>query len=384
MGGGDCMKERKYRNNIGEIVNNLRIINQIVITRNDARKEKGCTVECLECGSIYDVLETSLIKKCGCRVCKGNRYIVKGINDVATTHPHLVKYFATVEDAYKHSHGSEKHVLTRCPECGNERTMKILNLTHFSFSCPSCSDGVSYPNKLMFNVLTQLNIDFVTEYSPEWVGTKRYDFYIPSEHLIIEMDGGWHEEDNKMSGQTKEESKTIDDWKDKQAELHGIDVVRIKADKSDLEYIKENIFKSKLTLMCNLTTVDWLKCHEFALSSRVKEACALWNSGVNRTIDIASKMKMEYSTIRDYLNRGAMIDWCDYNLDIVNEKRKSILSQTKKKKVLILETGNIFGSVVETSNNSLEILGVFIDKSSISRVCRGERLHAKGFHFKYV
>ena len=43
-------------------------------------------------------------------------------------------------------------------------------------------------------------------------------------NLIIEMDGGWHLNDNTISGQTAEESKTIDNYKDEQARLHGSDL----------------------------------------------------------------------------------------------------------------------------------------------------------------
>ena len=125
-------------------------------------------------------------------------------------------------------------------------------------TCKCCGDGVKFPNKFAFNLLEQLGLDFVTEYSPKWIGRKSYDFYIPSLNLILEMDGGFHNKDNKMSGQTKEESREIDDYKDKLAKEHGIEVVRIDCDYYILTeratYIKQNILNSKLSTLFDLNT----------------------------------------------------------------------------------------------------------------------------------
>src|SRR5574344_202584 len=43
--------------------------------------------------------------------------------------------------------------------------------------------------------------------------------------------------------------------------------------KSELEYIKNNIFESKLNEIFDLSKIKWDECEEFALSNRVKEAC---------------------------------------------------------------------------------------------------------------
>ena len=126
----------------------------------------------------------------GCSCCNG-AIVVPGINDIATTDPWMIKYLVDPEDAYKYTRSSAKKVKVKCPYCGRVKDKSItLNKLHRnqSVSC-SCNDGISYPNKLMFNLLEQLEVEFETEYSPDWIGNRKYDFYIPSMKLIIEMDG---------------------------------------------------------------------------------------------------------------------------------------------------------------------------------------------------
>ena len=63
---------------------------------------------------------------------------------------------------------------------------------------------------------------------------------------------------------------------------------------------------------------------------------------------------------------------------IFSEKTKNRISEAKYKKVLCIETGEIFPSVKEASRQ----LG--ISNSSISMCCRGKRKSAGGYHWKYL
>ena len=235
-------------------------------------------------------------------------------NSISTTHFYLIKYFKNKRDADKYSAYSSKRVSMKCPDCGHEKCMLIRTLVTQKFSCPKCGDRISYPNKFMFNILEQLNINFISEYSPKWIKRKRYDFYfeLNNKKYIIEMDGGWHTKDNKFNGQTKEESKDIDDYKNKMAEEHNIEVVRINCCKSELEYIKCNIIKSKLNELFDLSKIDWNKCHEFICGNLIKKICNLWNSGIINPSIIAKELKLSPNTIRTHLKRGNKLGWCNY------------------------------------------------------------------------
>lgn len=330
----------EYHYNVGDIVNGCEILEQ---TRKIKSKGKTCrsyTTKCLKCGTVTEQkLESTFDKGCSCAVC-ASRLIVKGINDITTTHPDYVKYFVHIEDAENNSYASNKKRLMKCPDCGNEQMCTPNYLTNSGFPCKKCGDGVSYPNKLMFNVLTQLGVEFEPEYQPKWVDKSRYDFYIPSKNLIVEMDGMLHYQDNNMSNLTQEETEYLDKRKEDEALTRGINTIRIDSRKSDVKYISENIKSSGLLKIINdnNSDLDWIECHRFACSSRVKEACDLWNGGIRSTYEIGKIMKLDPSTICIYLKKGKHCGMCDYDAKqaMIDAGKKACANRvyTKKEKGL--------------------------------------------------
>lgn len=143
--------------------------------------------------------ESNLLKGIGCGCCHG-RITIKGINDITTTNPEMVKYFVNIEDAHTHTYSSNQKVLMKCPDCGAEKEMIISNLFKRGFVCAKCSDGVPFTEKLMFNVLQQLlNRNFIYQYSKtntKWCEKYSYDFYFKynNEEYIIETHGMQHYE----------------------------------------------------------------------------------------------------------------------------------------------------------------------------------------------
>lgn len=87
-------------------------------------------------------------RKTGCNCCI-NHIIVKGINDIATTHPHLVKYFKNTGDTYINSYGNNNKVWFICADCGCEKEMIINDFVRKGLSCNKCGDGQSYQTKLL-------------------------------------------------------------------------------------------------------------------------------------------------------------------------------------------------------------------------------------------
>lgn len=308
-------KEDIIKTKTGEI----KILEQIKIGKS---KVRGYRYECLIDGNIDTIDEDGLCNRNqGCNVCS-NHKVVKGINDIATTHPHLTQYFKNIEDTYKYSFGSGKKLWLKCPNCGFEKYMEISNLSTYEyFSCPKCGDEIPMPQKTMFNVLEQLQINFETEKIFDWCKyffknkyrQGRYDFYfeLNNKKYIIETDGDWHNKDNKRSGQTAEESKFIDDEKDRLAQEYNIEVIRIDCELSDFEYIKQNILQSKLSKMYNLDNIDWIKVLNFVKSSRIIEACNYYNKSLS-FIETQNKMKITYPTLIKYLKIGKKLNLCEY------------------------------------------------------------------------
>ena len=89
--------------------------------------------------------------------------VIQGENDLYTTHPEYVKYFVNEEDSKRTSYGSNKKFLMKCPECGYEKLQTVNRLISQGFACQCCSDGISYGEKFILNLLIKLNIQFITQ-----------------------------------------------------------------------------------------------------------------------------------------------------------------------------------------------------------------------------
>lgn len=326
-----------------------------------------------------------------CNVCT-NQKVLKGINDIATTDPNSIELFKNIEDCYTHCRGSTDKVIMVCPNCGNEKLRQIdLYFRYKSLACV-CDDKISYGEKMIFSMLTQLNIDF--EYHKRdfvWLKPfkKEYDFYIPSLNCVIEAHGKQHYKESARGRSLKEEIEN-DELKERLAKENEIQhYIIIDCRQSDLDFIKSSIIAHKeLNNIVDIKSINWIKCYEFSSSTRVKEACELWNNGIHSTVEIAKIMKLSKSTIQKYLNRGVDLNWCDYNAQNVKIENgnTNIIKATEKtkKKVLCTNINYEFESVSDASRNSLQILGINISRKNISYICNGKIDNYKGFKFKFI
>lgn len=304
------------------------------------------------------------------------------------------------EDAKKYASQSNKKIEVICPNCGIRKMKKICKIyREKSINC-ICGDGFSYPEKFMTNMLTQLDVKFETQYSPEYLippKGKRYrkfsDFYIPSLNLIIETDGALGHKGGKThtkSKKTLEELIEIDKWKDEQYKLHGIETIRINCFESDMEYIKNNILNSKLNELFDLSKIDWVQADLYAIKSNiVKEVCEYWNQKEEweTTTNISKTFNCSNMTIIRYLKQGEGTGWCNYDPKEEMRKVGSNNGKLKAKLIEVFKDGQSFGvfeSALKLSENSLSIFNVKFSRSSISKVCNGEQSTHKGYVFKYI
>ena len=303
---------------------------------------------CTKCNYVWDAYTSSLLSEIGCPICSGKTNLIFiGVNDMWTTAPEIAKLLANPDDGYKYTRCSSKKVDWKCPNCGNIiKNRMIGNIFNGGLSCPKCSDGVSYPNKFMFSLLEQLHLNFITEYSPDWIKPMRYDFYIEinNKEYIIEMDGEWHSSNNNLSGITKIESQKVDSYKNILANNHNIEVVRINAIKSEEQYIKTSILNSNLQSILNLNIVDWDKCNCDALNSYVKIACDLWNFGY-KIVDISKLMNRNRRAITSWLNKGAKCNLCYYNGKEEMVKNIDNLKLSSSKKVICITLDTVYDSI---------------------------------------
>lgn len=242
---------------------------------------------------------------------------------IFNTHPYLVHFFVNKEDAYKYSYGSFKKALVKCPECGYEKDITIAHLVKHGFGCNRCGDGISFPEKVLFNVLEQLNIHFKSQLAKttfKWCDKYRYDFYINKINGICEVHGIQHYEETskKSKWNTLKYIQENDNNKKLLAMNNGIsNYIIINCSHSNIEWIKNNIMGSELPELLNFKEedIDWVECNKFACNSLVRVVCDLWNSGIKDINKIIDKLefKLSDSTVRRYLKKGMELNWCNYN-----------------------------------------------------------------------
>lgn len=379
----------KYDYNIGDIIKdqkrNLTVSNQIRINIS-SKNLKGYELKCNVCGYISILTENSVnVKKTGCACCSGQK-IVKGINDFNTKHPELARYLENYEDGYIITTNSKTKIKLKCPNCGAINNINCGNYVKTGkFNCPKCDDGISYPNKFIFNVLQQLNIEFEIEKVFDWLKSKRYDFYIPNLNCIIEVNGKQHYSNSCSFPIKLDEQIEIDNLKQNLALDNNIEnYIVIDCSISNPEFIKNNILSSKLNDLFDLSTIDWKLCDEFSNKSLMKKICEYKRDNPNATTGLISKIfKLSTTTIKLYLNNGTKIwDWLKYNPE--QERIDCILRKEKKIEVFKNNISvGVFDSAVKLQNIAVEKFGVKLNKSSVGKAIRFDKSH-NGFTFKYV
>ena len=302
-----------FRYNVGDIINNLEILSCFY---DEKAKRKSYTYRCMNDGYVGVIQEIRLSQNVGCPVCSGRKLII-GINDLNTTHPELKDYLCDPEDGYKYTQGSQSIIDWKCPQCGKTiGRFRVSYATSKGLSCKYCSDGKSYPNKFMANLLHALDVDFQSEFSPEWANGKFYDFYIKSHNLIIEMDGSFH---YRMGGYyTDVDICETDRYKDNLAKEHGIEVIRINCDyiymKDRYRIVKENTITA-LKRYFDLSVIDFDKINVLSLQSYIVKAIEMYNDGFEIN-DIANTLTLNPHTVKEYLNQGTKLNLCNYHKKI--------------------------------------------------------------------
>ena len=351
-------------------------------------KEKWYKYKCNVCEWTEGwIIEGGIVNGNGCLCCRGLT-IVEGINDISTTSPWMIPYVGE-EIAKTHTRCSSDKTILTCPDCGRKSNKPMIIsgvYNHHGFEC-SCSDKVSYPEKVMFALLMELKSNFIHHRKFEWSSNKEYDFIVylskNNEEILIETNGLQHYKETNR-GKSLNEEIANDNLKKKLALYNGIkedNYIVIDCRRSDFEFIKQNILKSNLTKIFCLNNINWLKVEKKSLSNVIKEVCDIKNKNIYlSTIDIGKIANLDSQLVRNYLIKGSKFGWCEYNGKI--ELAISKLNQGKT--LICIETEQLFESSMECSRKSLDMFGVKINNCSIGRVCNGIQFKVNGFTFKYI
>lgn len=338
---------------------------------------------CLKDKYEFERTENQIDKKIGCPVCSSKK-IIYGINSLADIRPDLMVYFVDKELPKMVAPCSNKYVDLKCPYCGYIVRGNIGNLYRVGFSCPICSDGISFPNKYIRSFLKQLDIQYEVEKIFDWGKQYKYDQYISQYNMIIENDGEQHFKTNAWDKSRDE--KKIDISKEQLAFENNIKYfIRIDCRLSNGDYIKKNIMNSELPMLFHFTEEDinWKICEDEANSKITHKIWELWNNGTS-AYEIMEKLNISEYMVREYINRGYEIGLCQKKCYLKKEKRDIKGNNDNHLfciKPLYCEEDNSYYI------SSAECARVNVDKhydyKSVSRAVK-KGITYKGNHFKYI
>ena len=330
-----------------------------------------CNVCGWDCGWVSQSnINGSRPVRCSC--CNG-RTIVTGINDVATTNPELIKYFKDKKEANEVTVGSTRIIDAICPNCGFVKQYEVNVLKRNGFSCPRCSDGISYGEKFVYELLSQLGITFTKELTSKilsWCDKFRYDFYFKD--TIIEVHGLQHYREIKSKYKHFREY-SIEHENDTQKRILALDngvknYIEINASISSMDYIKNSIMKSKLPKILNFTEhdVDWRKCDDVATSSIKYKICSYANAHKDLSItSISKRLKLNYGFVYTCVSNEIKNKTYGFDLDSIFENGKKELSSKSSKPIICNKLGIVFSSKNLASRIAFDKTGVPFSDSNL-------------------
>lgn len=313
-------------------------------------------------------------------------------------HPDTKQYFQNIDDIPDFIDMNERIEIV-CPVCGSVKLLKALTITSSPISewsrCNNCSDGKSFPNKVLGYILTYFSPqNFKTEYASDWTKNRRYDgyFQLNEKEYVVEMDGKQHFEDGSFNFKGKRVSidlkkqQEIDKIKDKLAKENNVEIIRINCSGCNDEII-ENIEGSLLGKLFNFSNFDWKKCFLECSISNMKKVWDAYNLNSLSTKDIARQLQLSSSTVMRYLRMGACLGICNYSGEKELLKNLQKASESNQKRIVV------YGNNIEKEFISIQKAAEFLSerfnlKVSSSRDYISKRLNTsknyKGFYFKEV
>lgn len=136
-----------------------------------------------------------------CPFCT-NRRVLRGYNDLCTTHPNIAKewdYSKNDKTPYDVSYGCGKKVWWICSEGHSYEATVNHRTSKNGTGCPICFQGrqTSFAEQALYYYIKQIYPDALNRYKDIFDNGMELDIFIPSIKLGIEYDGeAWHKEYN--------------------------------------------------------------------------------------------------------------------------------------------------------------------------------------------
>lgn len=368
------LSHEEYVKRVHDINKNIKVVG--TYTKSGIPIRHKCLIK--DCGYEWDVMPRDVMRGRGCPVC-GGRIIGNPpfYKNSIWSHPEYKNFFEkylTEEQMKIYMPKSNSKVEVQCPNCCRKKKVYLGHLLTSGLGC-ICNDNKSYPEKFLFSLLEQANIEFDAQYCPSWSQKKKYDFYIESIRCIVETHGGqhyygWNHDKNDVSKQQKN-----DNYKRSLAFENNIKYyIEINCMESNADFIKKNIINSGLLDLLNVNEIDidWNQCHEFAVNNLVLTVSEMWNAGCSIK-KIKEKTKLSDSTIVKYLKIATKIGICNYSQE--ESKIRSILKKEDKPNatpVYCVELNKVFPTQKQTGHGH------------VYSCCMGKRKTSGQKHWYYL
>lgn len=286
-----------------------------------------------------------------------------GYNDMWTTRADIAELLKDPNDGYKYTAHANQKTWFICPYCKRELYKDINHVSNRGLSCDRCSDGISYPNKFIRNLLKQLNVNYIPEYNLR-PSKYSYDVYIKDINTIIEMHGeqhytGWCSDQSDLKRIVENDRN-----KEKFALDYGVQYyIVIDSRISEVDFLSKNILNSDLATIFDLSDIDWNQCDIDSRKSLFVEFVNLFNNGASRN-DIMSCLQVGDTTMCRWLKQANKASLLFINNGHFLRGAKS---------VILLNTNEVFDKIADASRK------YNLQKTQIAFVCKHKSLYA-GIH----
>ena len=173
--------------------------------------------ECIVCHEIFNRTWNNIKNGCGCRKCRyeNQRKLQKRPRKGRTLleYQQIIKDFDYDDNQFlpdDYSFCSGRIVNWKCHSCGYKWATSVAHRTRDNSGCPVCANKMSKSEKIIAELLTANNIDFIQEkcfLDCKDVKPLPFDFYLPDYNLIIEYDGVQHYKPTRFNNIDNEESE---------------------------------------------------------------------------------------------------------------------------------------------------------------------------------
>lgn len=291
------MSRKNYKYNVGDIINNCKVIEQIIHIDSRGSKVKAYKMECLESKGIYEIKQFNLSSGHSSPYLSGHK-----VNEYNWLYNEksILPYLKNKEDAKKYTAGTTKRITCKCPNCNKEKVISIKNLVSYGFTCDYCKPSKSYPELFVSSYLESNDINYIPQYKV--LGNRFLDFYLPDYKIAIETHGSQHYENSYSSGWDKAytNSQKSDSLKRKYCLDNGIELIEVDCRKSQFYYIKSTLNNAIFeTSLPKISVNDEIKIKSIINLSRFDKDIE------NKVLNLYKEGKMSNRKIEKELGLGS-------------------------------------------------------------------------------